>query len=299
MQSIHAVQMLRGESIRYQGNSAVLLFYAMSFNLDAYKQRLNLSGALAPSEQSLREIHLAHIFTLTYENIDVYIGKPILLDAESLTQKMVLGGRGGYCFELNLLLMHALQAFGFEVTPMLARRMYQRPNSGPRSHILLRVKVGEREWLADAGFGGLAFRSPLPFEVGKVDEQFGESFRLQRDPEIGFTLQRKLNGEWTSIYGFAADKTFPGDIEMSNWFTSTWPESNFLKKVICVQVTPHGQLSLTGKELREIEGDSQNIKILSNSDEIIATLTGRFGLQLSNVVIDALRIRLGRAESTT
>ena len=49
---------------------------------------------LRPCEVSLRPIP-----AISYETIDPLLGHPPKLDVASLQQKMIVGGRGGYCFE--------------------------------------------------------------------------------------------------------------------------------------------------------------------------------------------------------
>jgi len=45
----------------------------------------------------------------------------VRLDAPSLQQKLVRAGRGGYCFEQNLLQSHVLNGLGFKVSGLAAR----------------------------------------------------------------------------------------------------------------------------------------------------------------------------------
>ena len=63
---------------------------------------------------------------------------PVRLDAPSLEQKLVRSGRGGYCFEQNLLLSHVLNGLGFKVTGLAARVLWNAPEGAitPRGHML-------------------------------------------------------------------------------------------------------------------------------------------------------------------
>ena len=49
---------------------------------------------------------------IAFENLDPLLKRPVKLDAASLEAKLVKGGRGGYCFEQNLLFGHVLRALG-------------------------------------------------------------------------------------------------------------------------------------------------------------------------------------------
>ena len=78
------------------------------FDLDAYFARIGYQGDRAPSLETLAGIHLRHAITIPFENLDPFLRRPVHLDVQSLQEKLVRGGRGGYCFEQNLLLSHAL-----------------------------------------------------------------------------------------------------------------------------------------------------------------------------------------------
>src|SRR5207253_418182 len=82
------------------------------FDLAAYLARIGLEGDLAPSVDVLRRIHRAHATAIPFENLDIQLGRPILLDTPSLEAKLVRANRGGYCFEQNHLLMAALRSVG-------------------------------------------------------------------------------------------------------------------------------------------------------------------------------------------
>ena len=79
-------------------------------NLDAYLARIGYSGAVAPTLDALNAIVSAHVRTIPFENLDVLLGRPIVLTPEALEQKLVTERRGGYCFEQNGLLLEVLNS---------------------------------------------------------------------------------------------------------------------------------------------------------------------------------------------
>ena len=76
------------------------------------------------------------------ENLDPHRGVGVSLTIDALEQKLVAGGRGGYCFEQNLLLKAALDALDARAEMLLARvRWAASPNAIlPRAHMVLRVE---------------------------------------------------------------------------------------------------------------------------------------------------------------
>src|SRR5262245_7292536 len=70
--------------------------------------------------RELRALHIAHLYTVPFENLDIHIGRPIVLDQRSFFRKMVEERRGGFCYELNGLFAWLLREMGFEVTLLAA-----------------------------------------------------------------------------------------------------------------------------------------------------------------------------------
>ena len=126
-------------------------------------RRIGYAGPCAPTLATLSALIAAHAATIPYENIDVLMGRPPKLDLASLQRKMIAGGRGGYCFEQNMLLRAGLLALGFTVTSLIARVIRARAPDAPvyALHMVLRVDLPEGPFLADVGYGALTPTAPL------------------------------------------------------------------------------------------------------------------------------------------
>ena len=81
----------------------------MEFPLTDYLQRIGLDSVPAPDWEGLRHLHHAQFFSIPFENLDIQLGQLIKLDSRSLIDKLIYKQRGGYCFELNGLLLMALE----------------------------------------------------------------------------------------------------------------------------------------------------------------------------------------------
>src|SRR4249919_2112057 len=106
-------------------------------DLDVYLARIGRAGDLRASYEVLAALHLAHATHIPFENLDILLKRPIRLDLASLQAKLVTGGRGGYCFEQNLLFSAVLQRLGYSVRQLAARVLYRSRRKFPRTHILL------------------------------------------------------------------------------------------------------------------------------------------------------------------
>jgi len=246
-------------------------------DLDAYLRRIGLAG-----DPTVARIHRAHATTIPFENLDPQRGLAPSLGLDDLERKLVRERRGGYCFEHNLLLTAVLRELGCEVDWLLAR-VRLGANEGqvrPRSHLVLRVRAGGEELLADVGFGMGTLLDPLPFAEGASDEQAGWRVRLRRDdPE--WVLQAADGEQWLDLYGFLPDPVPLVDIEVGNWWTATYPGSPFVTGLIVATQNAHGvrtslsdwsELALT--ERTPTTRTSTAVK----RDEVPALLAARFGL---------------------
>ena len=104
----------------------------------AYLARLGLDPAAAhpPDLRTLPRLQRAHMQAVPFENLDVFLRRPLSLERDALFAKVVTRRRGGYCFELNALYAALLRTLGFAVTPRLARVWLRDPAEPPtRNHL--------------------------------------------------------------------------------------------------------------------------------------------------------------------
>ena len=59
----------------------------------AYLSRIAYHGSSAPTAETLRALHRAHLLTVPFENLDIHLGVPIRLEEAALFQKIVARNR--------------------------------------------------------------------------------------------------------------------------------------------------------------------------------------------------------------
>lgn len=248
------------------------------FDLDRYLKRIGLDGR-APR---IAEVHLAHVTSIPFENLDPHRGVPVALGIEDLEQKLVVERRGGYCFEQNLLLAAALEALGAEVEPLLARVRVGAPAGAvrPRSHLLLRVRQEGSVWHADVGFGKGSLFEPVPFGSGAEHEQAGWRFRVVEDG-VELVLQTAREEGWEDLYGFVPEPVPIVDVETANWFTSTHPRSPFVTGLVAGLQGPDGSHTMLsdwgGLALTEATASGATVTPVQPED-VPGLLASNFGL---------------------
>lgn len=205
----------------------------MTTALDAYFDRIGYAGPRVPSLATLSGIVEAHVRTIPFENLDVLRGIPIRLDIPAVMHKLVHERRGGYCFEHNGLLLHVLEALGFQVTPLSARVRLQRPRDfiPARTHLLLRVELEGEPWLADVGVGGLSLTAPIRLLTSDEQPTPHEPRRIVREGGVLYH-QARLGLEWHDVAELTLEAMPPIDREVANWYTSTHPQSHFRDRLM-------------------------------------------------------------------
>jgi N-hydroxyarylamine O-acetyltransferase len=256
---------------------------AAAVDLDAYLDRIGVAGGpgLAPTLATLQALHLGHSTSIPFENLDILLGRPIRLDLASLQAKLVVGRRGGYCFEHNQLFAAVLEVLGFPVTRLAARvymgeRSPGRPTR-PKTHMLLRVEADGISWLADVGFGRDGLLQPVPFEPGPVVSQQDREYQIVADGPERLLRARGPDG-WLDLYGFTLEPQYQIDYVVANHYTSTYPNSPFVQGVVVQAQQPGRRWSLRGIEYAEEDQDGVTRTEVSGDDAILALLAERFGL---------------------
>ncbi|KAA9355291.1 arylamine N-acetyltransferase family protein [Larkinella humicola] len=235
-------------------------------DLDAYFQRIGYTGDRTPTLETLRTLQRLHTESIPFENLNPLLGLPVLLDSESLQQKMVQRGRGGYCFEQNRLLSFVLQTLGFRVRGLAARVLWNVPEGSVKaiSHMLLQVEVGPESYLVDVGFGGLSPTGPVRLELNTVQETPHEPFRLiESNGEL--EVQAEVRNEWRSLYRFTLREFLLPDYEMFSYYLCSHPNSYFLRSLAVARTTVDRRYGLRDTVLttHHLGGESEQRELRS------------------------------------
>ncbi len=246
-------------------------------DLQAYLARIGYTGDLAPTIETLTGIHRAHVLSIPFENLDILLGRPIRLDMESLQEKLVRLGRGGYCFEQNSLFAAVMEHLGFQVTRLAARVRMGDERSTPRTHMVLAVDIDGARWLADVGFGGDTLLDPIALEGDEPVRQGAWAFRMGLEDEVRVLRGHRSDG-WMDLYAFTEEPQLPVDYEVANHFTSTWPRSPFVSKVVVQRSGLDERWMLIDDEVRVERPGGTERHTVASPQELLSVLADRFGL---------------------
>lgn len=253
-----------------------------AIDLDAYLARIGYAGPRAPTLAVLRDLCRLQTRAIPFENLDPLLGRTPALDPCALQDKLVRARRGGYCYEQNLLLLHALGALGFEARGLAARVLINAPPGTltARTHMLLHVSIEGRDHIADVGFGRTTPTGPLRLESGIEQETPHERYRL--DPAGDeFDLSVRLGRDWLRMYRFPLVAHLPADYAVYNHFVATHPTSFFRRRIVVALADEGGRHVLFDDRLAYQHRDGQREeRSLATADALLETLEDPFGLAI-------------------
>jgi N-hydroxyarylamine O-acetyltransferase len=250
--------------------------------LAAYLERIRFEGAPQVDLDTLRRLHVGHLRSIPYENVDVALGRGSSRDLEVIFDKLVTRRRGGWCYEMCGLLAWALDEIGFEVTRLAGGvERVVRGDSAVGNHLVLLVNL-DRPYLCDVGFGD-GLLEPVELEPGVVRQTFLE-FRLEQ-LDVG-----QNGGAWWRLHNHAEGAASSFDFQLNRadeallderclWL-QTSPESMFVQNVVCQRHVPDGLVMLRGKVLKRVTVHGVTRRELGSPAELVETLAGVFDLDL-------------------
>lgn len=248
-------------------------------DVPSYLDRIGHTGPTTPTFDTLRAIHRAHLLTVPFENLDIALGRKIIVDEDAFVRKVVEQHRGGFCYELNGAFAALLRALGFRVTLLSARVARERGGEGPEfDHLTLRVDL-EEPWLADVGFGE-SFLEPLRVELQREQIDPAGTFRLV---QLGERLQlEKAEPEerWKRQYSFGPQPRRLEEFAGMCHYHQTSPDSHFTQNRICTRATPDGRITLSGMKLIVIQHSQREERMLASEKERSDVLREHFGIKL-------------------
>lgn len=249
-----------------------------------YLDRIGYTGRRAPTLTTLRNLQLAHLINVPFENLDVFHRRGVRVDVNWSYQKIVGRRRGGWCFELNGCFGALLEQLGYRVA-RLSCRTFESDTGGLSAdfdHLALLVRVGSDRFLVDVGWGDCAL-APIPAEVGEYKvrprrariETTDDSLRL-------IELVERVDGEtvWERQYEASLHPRALADFDARSRYLQTEPGLNWTETPLVTRATSAkgGRVSLHADRLRTRQDDLTFVDEPVSQDEWPAVLEDRFGI---------------------
>jgi len=220
-------------------------------NLERYFERIGYTGDTTPTIDTLKAIHQAHLRHVPFENLNIHIPRPIILDETALYEKIVHEQRGGFCFEQNGLFYAVLETLGYAVQRLEANVYHADEDDFGISmnHMCLLVTIDGVRYLADVGFGA-SFIDPLDLDNRAVQVQDSGQFKVRFEGDTGYFYSQPIgDDEMNLAYRFFLEAHDLADYETACQYMQTSPKTHFTQKRLCSQWMPEGRVTLSENKL--------------------------------------------------
>lgn len=249
-------------------------------DLQAYFARINYIDDTAATLDNLRRIHRAHLMHIPFENLNLHMPRPVILEEELLFRKFVEEHRGGFCYEQNGLFHALLTQLGYEVYRLEANvRAEDDTYAPPMTHMCLLVVIDGRRYLADVGFGA-GFIEPLELDNPDTQVQDVGRFRIQSDGDTLYYWHQGIGAEEMKIgYRFYLAPHQLTDYIDACHYTQTSPKSHFTQRRVCSQWTERGRVTLTDDKLIFTTWDAERSETpIADEEHFHQLLREHFGI---------------------
>ncbi|MER6950465.1 arylamine N-acetyltransferase [Nonomuraea sp. NPDC000554] len=276
-------------------------------NIVGYLHRLGLPSlrTAPPSAENLRALHVAHVERVTYEALEIWLGRTTTVDPLESAER-IIGGRGGYCYHLNGALSQLLLALGYDVTRHVGGVQNRGAEPGITGNHLVLTAHGLPSadnpggaWLVDVGLGD-ALHGPLPLvEGGYQQGPFRYGLRPSEIAPGGWRLDHDPAGSFVGMDFDPAPTAMSAFTAMHEHLTTS-PESGFVRVASLQRRDASGVDSLRGLVLTRLGVGAHSIT-LETSGDYYAALADVFRLPLDDVTApekDALWRRLDAAHES-
>jgi N-hydroxyarylamine O-acetyltransferase len=250
-------------------------------NLEKYLNRIKFKGFPKPDLDTLRQLHLHHLLHVPFENLDIHLGKKIILSPDVLYNKIVENNRGGFCYEMNGLFFEIITLLGFNANRISARVFNDNGVPGREfDHMAIIVNIDGCDWLADVGFGD-SFLEPLKFAPGLEQHQYGKFYKIIKVDEEDFKTVCSEDGKaYKDMYLFSLKPRELDEYDDMCVYQQESPDSHFVRNTVCTLAKPGGRITLSGLKLIETKGGVKTETVLKDTDEFNTKLKEIFGIIL-------------------
>ncbi len=252
----------------------------MTSNTQTYLQDLGIERSVT-GLALLKELQSRHIARYTFNSLAVVLGQEIAVDSESVFNKIVAQGHGGYCFEHNKLVFDILQDMEFDVRIVLARVVFSNPGADmPRTHRMTLVSLEDGDYIVDTGFGHFTARYPLKLEVGLEQDQGDGLYRIARSEDGDYCCQVLKDGDFMTLYTFDLNRYTEADCRSGNFYSYRHPDAVFVNNLVVCRNLRNDNLSLRNGEFHRIRNGETEITRINTERELHQILTQVFELNV-------------------
>ena len=261
-------------------------------DLEKIRERINYKGEFKPTYKVLNDLQKQFLLSVPFENLDIHLGIPIDYSIENTYEKIVVGKRGGVCYENNSLFYEILKDIGFQVRFISAEMFKGLPlkNNSDHMHMALLVCIEEEIYLVDVG-NGKSFGSPIPILKKAYSKGEDSDYIVDDFQNIKALYFKDSTGELTPRYVFDLSPKEREDFKQACVYIETSPESIFRKNTLVSLYKEDGRITLSGENLILRKGSQISTSVIPSKEEFDNLLKSHFGILLNDKQLDTLSLK--------
>lgn len=248
-------------------------------NIESYLHRIKYTDPIYTDNHTLINLHQHHIYSVPFENLDIYYKRIFTIEPEHLFKKVIKNNRGGFCYELNLLFVQLLKTLGFQARIISASIFDDFGNAGPEFDHMAVYVYTDRPFLADVGYGDLFIR---PLEIKEGSQYDGSNFfKLEKMKENEYLVYMSDDGKSYKLkYSFHTEEVSANSFEKICLDKQVNPNSYFVKNLICTKPTNSGRITIFNNRLIEKSNNEKMEVQIENDDQLRSALEIKFGIKI-------------------
>jgi len=255
-------------------------------DIGTYLKRIRYNRIGYGDMETLEALLQAHVFNIPFEDIDIHNGTPIVLQIEALYNKVILGKRGGYCYELNLLFHDLLITFGFKVSLIAGRLAHGHGYGREFEHMALLVELEGKKWLVDTGYGDFSVKplAILPGELqndGRAHYLITDNVLVDGQKYLGVSKWSSSKQTFKTEYIFTLTPRVLQEFSAMNQFHQTSAESHFARSLICSLPTRKGRVTMINNKFIYTSDGKRQVQTIRDESQRTALLKEYFNIDLS------------------
>jgi N-hydroxyarylamine O-acetyltransferase len=240
--------------------------------------RIGYNGRVAPDITTLRALQMAFMFKVPFENLDIHLGRDVTLNPEGIFEKIVRKGRGGVCYENNIMFYELLRALGYRVEYLSARIVKGRTVGPEYDHMVLLVAL-DRNYLIDVGRGAYP-REPLPLDGAVTSGSEDRYYKVDSYGKDYALYGQRSRSDWSVLFIFSTVPRTRSEFEGMNCHHQTSSDSPFTRRRLATIATAGGCVTLIDRRLSITDGADRRERELGSDTEYLQGLRHYFGIKL-------------------
>ena len=237
-----------------------------------YLDRLDMTELPSCDLPYLNRVLFAQLTHIPFDSLDVWgTGICPSLKLEDLYEKIVVRGRGGYCFELNTFFRSLLNALGFDAYQVIACILNPDGTPQPPAHNVILCKLDGKQYFLDVGYGG-----PVPFQAQELTEGLQNGFLLRKVEEYWY-VYRATEHDQRPLACFRDIPASINDLIPLNFYISQRPDSHFRHLIHLSKRNADGSIyALDGNTFKIHTPGGTCVREVSSMDEVKGILSTYF-----------------------